>query len=302
MRPTPPSFLTRGFLFGLAAASLLVAGGCAGRPELPILEKTGSLAAAQTAARLDALLPADVLLLGEQHDAAEHQQLEQQVVSSLAARSLLAAVALEMAEVGVSTAQLKPSATDEQARRALKWDDKAWPWQAYGPAVMTAVRAGVPVLGANLPRDQMQDKMNDRQLDMQLPGPALKAQQQAIRIGHCNLLPESQITPMARIQVARDITMAATVHQLVFPGKTVVLLAGNGHVDRNLGVPQHLRADLKAKSIQLRAGDGTATDRADAFDSVWATPALPATDHCAGLQKQLSGDGKQAAQDRMTRP
>ena len=285
-------FLPRGFAFVVAAASLLLAGGCAGRPEAPILEKTGSRTAAETAVRLDALLPADVLLIGEQHDAAEHQQIEQQLVSSLAARGLLAAVALEMAEVGFSTAKLKPSSTEGQTRRALKWDDKAWPWPAYGPAIMTAVRAGVPVLGANLPRAQMQDSMNDSKLDVQLPGPALKAQQQAIRIGHCNQLPESQITPLTRIQIARDITMADTLAQLVFPGKTVVLLAGNRHADRNLGVPQHLRADLKARSIHLRAGDKSSTDRADAFDSVWTTPALPDTDYCAGLKEQLSAAAK----------
>jgi uncharacterized iron-regulated protein len=271
----------------MAAAAALLAGGCAGRPELPILENTGSRAAAQTAVWLEALLPADVLLVGEQHDAPAHQQIEQQIVSSLAVRGLLAAVALEMAEVGVSTAQLKPSATEEQARRALNWDNKAWPWLAYGPAVMTAVRAGVPVLGANLPRAQVPARMNDGQLDVQLPGPALKAQQQAIRIGHCNLLPENQITPMARVQIARDITMANTVHQLVFPGKTVVLLAGNGHADRSLGVPQHLRTDLQARSLHLRAGESTGTDRAGAFDSVWTTPALPATDYCDGLKAQL---------------
>ena len=292
MRLTPPSLLPRGFAFVLAAAALLLAGGCAGRPEAPILEKTGSIAAAQTADRLAALLPADVLLIGEQHDAKEHHQIEQEVVSSLAARSLLAAVALEMAEIGVSTAKLKPSATEEQTRRALSWDDQAWPWQAYGPAVMTAVRAGVPVLGANLPRSRMQDSMNDSKLDVQLPGPALKAQQQGIRTGHCNLLPESQITPMTRIQIARDITMADTIHQLVVPGKTVVLIAGNGHADRILGVPQHLRADLEAKSIHLRAGDGSGTDRTDAFDGVWSTPALPDTDYCAGLKEQLPAAGK----------
>ena len=292
MRPIPPPLLPRGFALLVAAASLLLAGGCAGRPEVPILEQTGSRTAAETAARLDALLPADVLLIGEQHDAAEHHQIEQQLVSSLAVRGLLAAVALEMAEVGVSTAQLKPSSTEEQTRRALKWDNKAWPWLAYGPAVMTAVRAGVPVLGANLPHAQMQDSMNDGKLDVQLPGPALKAQQQAIRIGHCNLLPESQITPLTRTQIARDITMADTIHQLVFPGKTVVLLTGNGHADRNLGVPQHLRADLKARSIHLRAGDGSGTDRADAFDSVWTTPALPDTDYCAELKEQLAAAAK----------
>ena len=276
----------------LVASSALMTTGCAGRPELPILEQTGSRTATQTATRLEALLPADVLLVGEQHDAPAHHEIEQQIVSSLASRGLLAAVALEMAEVGVSTAQLKPSSTEAQARRALKWDDKSWPWTAYGPAVMTAVRAGVPVLGANLPRDQMPASMNDNKLDGQLSGPALKAQQQGIRIGHCNLLPESQITPMTRIQIAKDITMADTIHQLLLPGKTVVLLTGNGHADRTLGVPQHLRADVKAKSLQLRAGDGATTDRPNAFDGVWPTPALPETDYCAELKAQWPAAGK----------
>ena len=283
---TTRPFPLRSLTVTLGVLALVVSAGCAGRPEMPILEQTGSRAALETADRLGKLLPADVLLVGEQHDAAEHHRIEQHIVSSLATQGLLAALALEMAEAGVSTAQLKSGSTEEQTRKALKWDDRSWPWQDYGPAVMTAVRAGVPVLGANLPAGQVQASVNDSKLDAQLPGPALKAQQQAIRIGHCNLLPESQITPMTRVQIARDITMADTIHQLVFPGKTVLLLAGNGHADRRLGVPQHLRADLKAKSIQLRA-EGQGSDTADALDSVWTTPALPDTDHCAALKEQL---------------
>ena len=269
-----------------------MAGGCAGRPELPVLEQTASSRLVQTSARLDALLPADVLLVGEQHDAPAHHDLEQEIISSLASRGLLAAVALEMADAGVSTALLKSSSTDAQARKALQWDDAAWPWTAYGPAVMTAVRAGVPVLGANLPREQMAASMKDGSLDTRLTGPALKAQQQGIRSGHCNLLPESQITPMARIQVAKDITMADTVEQLLLPGKTVVLLAGSGHVDRRLGVPQHLRPSLNAKALLLRAGAAADTDQAEAFDGAWATPALPETDYCAGLKAQMSAPEK----------
>ena len=62
---------------------MALAAGCASRPEAPILQAPGS-ADAQTSARLDALLPADVLILGEQHDAAQHQQIEQQVVAARA--------------------------------------------------------------------------------------------------------------------------------------------------------------------------------------------------------------------------
>ena len=48
--------------------------------------------------RVDALLPADLILLGEQHDADAHQQLQRAVVQDLAGRGQLAALAIEMAE------------------------------------------------------------------------------------------------------------------------------------------------------------------------------------------------------------
>lgn len=284
------STLPRALACLLCAVAAVFSGGCASRAESPIIELPRGAGAAATAAGLDALLPADVLLIGEQHTAAEHQQIEQQVIAQLAARGLLAALALEMADAGVSTAALQPSASEAQTRHALHWDEQGWPWKAYGPAVMTAVRAGVPVLGANLPRAQMAGSMADRKLDVQLPGPALKAQQQRIRIGHCNLLPESQITPMVRIQIAKDITMASMLSQAALPGKVVVLLTGAGHADRRLGVPQHLPTDIKAKAVHLRAGDGADDEKADAFDAVWPTPPVPETDDCAGLRKKFAPD------------
>lgn len=271
-------------LFCAAAVTLVSA--CTSQPEvsLPETHSTSEI----TAARLDALLPADVLLIGEQHDAKEHQQIEQQVIALLAERGLLAAVMLEMAEVGTSTDELQPDATPEQTRQALQWKEKKWPWASYEPAVMTAVRAGVPVLGANLPRSQMPGSMADRELDSRLAGPALKAQQQAIRIGHCDLLPERKIKLLTRVQIAKDITMADTIHQTALPGMVVVLLAGNGHVDRQLGVPLHLRADLKTKAVRLLAGNDSEGSPAGAFDSTWTTPALPYQDACTELKEQLA--------------
>ena len=260
---------------------------CASPPEAPLLRPLTAQALAITTTRLDALLPMDVLLLGEQHDASEHQQIHAQVIALLAQRGQLAAVALEMADANLTTANLHPSSTEQEAKNALKWNDKAWPWDAYGPAVMTAVRAGVLVVGANLPRESMGASMADGTLDGQLPGPALKAQQQLIRTGHCNMLPESQITPMTRIQVARDMKMAETLKEVALPGKVVLLLAGSAHTDRLLGVPQHLPAALKVKAVHLRAGDATPTDKADAFDAVWITPALPETDYCAAFKAQM---------------
>ena len=287
--PTAPT-TRRLAAIALGIAAMLTLAACANRPEAPIITPLAGPVSAQTTSRLNELLPAEVLLLGEQHDAAQHQQIEQWVIASLAARGMLAAVALEMADAGLSTATLHPSSSEEQTRMALRWNEPGWPWAAYGPAVMTAVRAGVPVIGANLPRAEIRTSTLDARLDTQLPGPALKAQQQLIRQGHCNLLPESQIAPMTRSQIAKDIRMADTVSQAVVPGKVVVLLTGSGHANRALGVPQHLPAGVIVKSILLQAGPAgdKQTQNAAEFDAVWTTAALPETDYCAGLREQLA--------------
>ena len=274
----------------LFAAAVAITG-CS-TPQAPIIRAPSGTAASAdvTADRLDAVLrpdgkPVDVdaLLLGEQHDAPEHHQIEQQVIATLAARGVLAAVALEMADAGATTAALGPRASEAQTRLALNWQEELWPWADYREAVMAAVRAGVPVMGANLPAAQFKASMADSKLDAQLPGPALKAQQQLIRLGHCNLLPESQITPMTRVQVAKDMRMARVLGEAAVPGKVVVLLSGSGHANRELGVPQHLPAALHAKSVLLLAGDGP--DQDTAFDATWGTPALPEVDYCASLRE-----------------
>ena len=265
--------------------ALLGAAGCATPAPLG--------AAAQ--ARLATLLPADALLLGEQHDAPAHQQLQRQAVQWLAARGELAALALEMAEQGRSTAGLPRDASEADVQHALAWRDAGWPWQTYRLVVMAAVRAGVPVLGANLPTTRQREAMRDAALDARLPPAALAEQQQRMRDGHCGLLPESQIGPMTRVQIARDIAMADTVRAARQPGRTVLLVAGNGHVHRALGVPLHLPPDLTTKVLSAQSGqaqaaiDSEVTDTLPAHtsgaDLLWPTPPVPPRDYCAELRR-----------------
>ena len=235
---------------------------------------------------LSTLLPVDILLIGEQHDAPAHHVLERDAVTALAARSQLAALVLEMAEDGRDTTALSTDATQAQVRTALRWDEAAWPWEDYAPAVMAAVRASVPVLGANLPRARMKDAMADVSLDAQLSAAALTAQRTAVRDGHCGLLPETQIVPMTRIQVARDCAMAQVAFKARRPGRTVLLIAGAAHVDRRQGVPQHLPSDASVRSLRLLA-TADADDVIESpvrHDATWRTPPLPAKDYCAGVR------------------
>lgn len=258
--------------------ALALLAGCAASPPA---------ADSATARRVVALLPADALLIGEQHDAPDHHVIEREAVEALVARGRLAALTLEMAEEGNGTGHLPADATEEQVRTALSWSDRAWPWNDYGPAVMAAVRASVPVVGANLPRERMKDAMADVSLDAQLGDGARMAQRKAVREGHCHLLPESQIGPMTRIQIARDRAMAQAILKARQPGKTVLLIAGAGHVLRSIGVPQHLPSDLKVATVQLLAAPAAAAPEGPTpdYDSTWATPPQPPQDYCAAVKR-----------------
>ena len=240
--------------------------------------------------RTSLLLPADAILLGEQHDAPDHQRIHLEVVEVLAAQGQLAALVLEMAEQGHSTAALPRNACAADVQAALAWNDAGWPWAAYGPVILAAVHAGVPVLGANLPRALMRGAMANQRLDGELPGPALKAQQQAIRLGHCGLLPESQVGPMTRVQIARDQAMAQTLQAAAIPLKTVVLLAGSGHVDPSLGIPQYLPKNFVSKTVLLQAKPVQLAPKIIVnFDSTWTTPSIPPIDYCGDLKNKMPG-------------
>jgi len=175
------------------------------------------------------------------------------VIEALAARRQLAGVVIEMADRGRTTAALSRDASESAVQAALGWDDAGWPWSDYRQPVMAAVRAGAPVSGGNLPRSALSAATADATLDAAVSPQVLQAQREAVRSGHCGLLPDSQLAPMARIQVARDRSMAQALSQAATPGKTVLLIAGGQHADPELGVPQHLPSTLVLRSERLQA-------------------------------------------------
>ena len=270
-----PLFSGARLLLTVATAALMA---CASTPALP----PGWPGTLQT------LLPADVLLLGEQHDAPEHQAMQRAAVQWLAERGVLASVVLEMAPAGGSTAQLPPHASEDQVRTALQWNERLWPWATYAGAAMAAVRAGIPVLGGNLPRDAMRAAMANSALDAALPASAYAAQLQAVREGHCDLLPESQLPGMVRIQIARDQRMAqvALAAAARAPGKTVLLIAGNGHVLRSRGIPVFLPPKIESKVVLALTSQALTAIKNEA-NRVEFTAALPQRDVCAPLRTPL---------------
>ena len=270
----------------LVLATALLLGGCAHQKST---ELTSDAQWQQTLAQWSG---APAILLGEQHDQTSHHQWEAATVRHLAAQGQLAALVIEMAPAGGDTRALKPGASDEEVKTALLWAQGGgpggWPWQDYGPMVMAAVQAGVPVLGGNLPRAQMKQAMGEARYDSHLPAAGWQLQLDAIKQGHCGLLPESQFAPMARIQLARDEAMAkvsTAAYKLAKPGQTVLLVAGRGHVRSDIGVPTWLAADFEPK-VTIAQSDKAQVAINMKADKLLTLPGTASKDHCAELGEQ----------------
>lgn len=231
-------------------------------------------------------------LLGERHDHEDHQRQAAAEVRRLAAAGRLQAVVLEMAERGRATTGLPAEAGEAEVRRALAWNEQAWPWARYREVVMQAVRAGRPVLGGNLPRHQLRDAMLQARWDHAVPAAAQDRLREAVRDGHCGLLPEAQLQPMVRMQLARDRSLAEALAQAAAGGEAdavVLMLSGSVHASRETGVPLQLPAvapGLRVRSIAFTSNEDEAAAATAGFDE--RRPALPAppVDHCAALKQR----------------
>jgi uncharacterized iron-regulated protein len=231
---------------------------------------------------------APVLIFGEQHDQPDHQRQVAQAVKQLAAQGRLAAVVIEMAEQGRSTAGLPRDADAASVRGALAWS--GWEWPPYEGVVMAAVRGGVPVLGGNLPRAKLPETMGDVRRESLVDPSVREKLAAAVREGHCGLLPAAQEPGMVRVQIARDQAMAATIAGALQPGRQVLLLTGAQHAARDRGVPLHLARQHGSPRIHVvvfgQEDPGLPADE--------RRPArlTPRPDPCEGLAEQLRKPAK----------
>jgi uncharacterized iron-regulated protein len=136
---------------------------------------------------------------------------------------------------------------------------KGWEWNFYKPVIETALKLRLPIIAANLSsKDAMRiareglgaalspDTLHDFNLDMPLESDLFQKQKIAIEVGHCHTLPNSAFKGMVDAQVARDVWMAKTIRDHASHG--LILLAGNGHVRKDIGVYHWLNNAERART------------------------------------------------------
>jgi uncharacterized iron-regulated protein len=263
---------------------------------------------------VDRLSQVRFVLLGEKHDNADHHRLQASVLRQLIVAGRRPAVAFEMFTADQAPAIQKHLAAHPRDAAtlgdAVDWKKSGWPdWSLYAPIAQAALDADLPILAANLPRATLASLRRDgaqgldatfasrHQLDRAASADVEQAMTEEIREAHCGHAPAAMVPRMILIQRARDAAMA----ERLLEGATrdgAMLIAGDGHVRLDRGVPAYLRHVNPTATIAVVAfvevrKDATApqaygrTSAIPSFDYVWFTPRVDDQDPCETFRKSL---------------
>lgn len=97
------------------------------------------------------------------------------------------------------------------------------------------------------------------------------------------MLPAQAIGPMVYGQIARDVWMAGVVNGI--KSRMFMLLAGNGHVRKDVGVFQWLSPEKQARTQVHGYVERVEKNDADWFDHVHVMPTIDREDPCQALKK-----------------
>ncbi|OAN48756.1 ChaN family lipoprotein [Magnetospirillum moscoviense] len=257
---------------------------------------------------------ADVVILGETHDNPDHHTLQAWILRHLIAAGRKPAVAFEMLDSSQREAlarHLRERPGDDAGLgAAVEWEKTGWPdWALYRPIADAALSAGLPILTANLSKDETRQLTKNTfpaaaahhlGLDKPLPPVVQQAMEREIKSSHCDMLPDKSLPAMVQIQRARDSVMAHAIVDGIAARKSAVLIAGAGHARFDRGVPAHLAtiaAGHKVFSIafiEVQSDKNLPAMYADLyeteqlpFDMVWFTPRSQREDQCEAFRRHM---------------
>jgi uncharacterized iron-regulated protein len=235
----------------------------------------------------------DVVLLGELHDNAQHHALRAGLISQIK-RDKLSVIA-EYLPSGVRVKRAGALLSDLEA---AGFDAKGWQWPLHSPLFDAVLAANMPLIGGNLPKGFSRQLFE--QGESALPAPMARAYQTAslspeasrhldqdLIDGHCGKLPDKYLQPMRLVQRATDLSMA----QALLDHAPSVLLAGNGHVRKDYGVPQALAAltpALKLAAVGFYEADTPREELVKSlrgrYDIVWISEPAERSDPCENFK------------------
>jgi len=245
------------------------------------------------------LLPAgnpQVLLLGEVHDNSQGHKLRYELLRQRVEAGWQPVIVMEQFDRENQDLLAKAQKGCADAQCVIQVAGGArWDWQLYYPVIQLALDHKLQLVAGNLSRADASRVVRDGikssfdpqsikeyRLDQPLPAALRAAQQQEIVAGHCNMLPDMMVGGMVDAQVSRDIWMAKIIRDQL--PRDVVLIAGNGHVRKDIGVGYWLHEaapTLKVHSIGFVEG----RDNDGRYDSLQPLATQQRDDPCKQVKK-----------------
>ncbi|OYY49434.1 MAG: hypothetical protein B7X95_04450 [Methylophilaceae bacterium 17-44-8] len=231
-----------------------------------------------------------LILLGEVHDEPLHHLRRASLIEALAhLNPVVVAEQLEANQHVTYTGQLA------QDLMRAGFDQKMWDWALYSPLFSVLEKNKVTLMGGNLSIDAVRGISKQgasaipEALDEMISQANLTAAGETqlvadLEAGHCGHLPKQYVPNFILAQRARDASMLNTMLDIAH--KPVILLAGNGHVRKDYGIPTLLQSSIQTQvSIGFLQLDSLTPDQALAYrqqyDYVWLTGAVNRDDPCA---------------------
>lgn len=259
-----------------------------------------------------------VVLMGEIHDNPKHHQI-QACLLNYASASRRLAVVLEQIPIdkrdALSAYVKRPDASAEGLGPALDWASSGWPaWSMYQPIAEVAMRRKLPILAGDpaakavrsVAEKGLRGLPERDRIRLGVEEPLSKPLETALReelvVSHCNLMPAGAFGSMALAQRYRDAHLADAVLEAKSLDDVdgVVLIAGNGHVRTDRGVPWHLNirapdaATLSIAIVEVQPGQTDASayvpkspDGEPAADLIVFTSAADRGDPCEELRERF---------------
>lgn len=246
---------------------------------------------------LEQLRAARYLLLGEVHDNAAVHRARADLLRQVLADGKSTRVVFEQMPRGGDAAIAAAPRDAESVATAGGLERRSWQWPLHKPVIEAALAAGATIAGGNLARDETRsvarmgadaapaDVRTALAADRAWDESQEQTQRRSIAEGHCGAMPERMLGPMVLAQRAVDAALALSM--MAGPAERAVLIAGNGHVRRDVGVPHALvAAGAKPEEIVslgfVEEGD---PDRAH-YDAVQVFKPAEREDPCLEFKKR----------------
>ena len=218
---------------------------------------------------------AELLMFGEVHDNPFHHKLRAAFIrSGMWGTKFFKSVVFEqlrddqltgLDRFAEQNAEERKGVTQPRAlsefKRLIDWENSGWAKYNYDPLFQAALDAKLPIYAGDVTREMIMKTAKEGEgalpagerkrlgLDQPLGQKLDNASLAEIEEAHCGAMPKEAFGGMAYAQRYRDASLADALLKAADKHGSAILIAGNGHVRTDRGVPWYVRQRAPGKKV-----------------------------------------------------